>query len=140
MNQQAFTARCTEAGIDYEPFCKHPSYEILNGLEKDYPSPVERNCKVMVAAQYILLAGREVHRSLINQEPATENSETSTAWTLKKWPLWALKFKEIEEKGDCEPKVLAAVAEARKKMTSISQEIATEPAVKEESMRVEECT
>lgn len=140
MNQQAFTARCTKAGIDYEPFCKHPSYEIPNGLEKDYSLPVERNCKIMVAAQYILLAGREVHRSLINQEPATENNETSTTWTLEKWPLWALKFKEIEEKRDCEPKVLAAVAEARKMITSISQEIVTTPALKEESMRVEECT
>lgn len=49
-------------------------------------------------------------------------------------------IQEIEEKRDCEPKVLAAVAEARKMMTSISQEIVTKPALKEESMRVEECT
>lgn len=137
VNQQAFTARCTAAGIDYEPFCKHPSWEIPNGLDKDYSSPVERNCKVMVAAQYILLAGRAIYESLVNQEPLTEKDEASSNWTLKRWPLWATKLREVEERGDCDLRVIVAVTEARKRMVTLCPEIAPESAVKEKTTNTE---
>ncbi|RYO87605.1 hypothetical protein DL766_009179 [Monosporascus sp. MC13-8B] len=110
--------RCTEAGIDTEPLCKHPGYEIVNGLEKDYPLKVERDCKVMVAAQYILLAGRALHETFITRELST-GGEEAARWGLEKWRLWAARLKAIEEKGDCDPKVIAAVVEARRRLIAL---------------------
>ncbi|RYP66230.1 hypothetical protein DL769_006074 [Monosporascus sp. CRB-8-3] len=118
VNHQAFTARCTEAGIDTEPFCKHPGYEIVNGLEKEYSLQAERNCKVMVAAQYILLAGRAVHETYVTRKLSTGREEAAR-WGLEKWLLWAERLKAIEEKGDCDPKVIAAVVEARKRLIAL---------------------
>ncbi|RYP65984.1 hypothetical protein DL771_008031 [Monosporascus sp. 5C6A] len=79
VNHQAFTARCTEAGIDTEPLCKHPSYEIPNGLNEEQD--------------------------------------------LEKWLLWAERLKAIEEKGDCDPKVIAAVVKARKRLVALQPDV-----------------
>ncbi|RYP12531.1 hypothetical protein DL765_007267 [Monosporascus sp. GIB2] len=122
VNHQAFTARCIEAGIDTGVLCKHPSHEIVNGLEKEYPLRVERDCKVMVAAQYILLAGRALHETFITRE-LSMGGEEAARWCLEKWPLWAERLKAIEEKGDCDPKVIAAVVEARRRLIALHPDV-----------------
>ncbi|RYP92120.1 hypothetical protein DL770_001781 [Monosporascus sp. CRB-9-2] len=122
VNHQAFTARCTEAGIDAEPLCKHPSFEIPNGLEEEYSLQVERDCKVMVAAQYILLAGRAIHEEFITR-PLSMGEEEEAKWGLEKWLLWAERLKAIEEKSDCDPKVIAAVVEARKRLIALQPDV-----------------
>ncbi|RYO93193.1 hypothetical protein DL764_008020 [Monosporascus ibericus] len=122
VNHQAFTARCTEAGIDTEPLCKHPTYEIANGLEKEYSLQVERDCKVMVAAQYILLAGRALHQRYIARHLSTGKEEAARQG-LEKWGLWAERLKAIEEKGDCDPKVIAAAVEARRRLIALQPDV-----------------
>jgi Protein of unknown function (DUF3632) len=59
VNFSCFLARCIQAGLNgnYENPCKHPCIDIPEALEQDLPPGPKRDCKVMVAAQYILVAG-----------------------------------------------------------------------------------
>lgn len=56
MNFSSFLARLTEAGLTDDDY-KYPLADISDGLDKNLPHGLKRDCQVMVAAQYILLAG-----------------------------------------------------------------------------------
>lgn len=117
INVSAFFARLIANGIDqkYEPSCKYPSFDIPGGLEKVIPNQIVRDCNVMVAAQYILIAGPGIYENFIIQPKGSERGQ----WGLDKWPLWARKFKEVAEKGDLSSDVQAAALEARAVMVSL---------------------
>ena len=114
INVSAFFAR---NGIDqkYEPSCKYPSFDIPEGLEEIIPNQTVRDCKVMVAAQYILIAGPGIYEDFIIRPKGSRTGQ----WGLDKWPLWACKFKEVAEKGDLSSDVQAAALEARAVMISL---------------------
>lgn len=59
VNFSAFLARCIQARIDNSalPICKYPSINIPDGLDYNIPPGIKRDSRVMIAAQYILLAG-----------------------------------------------------------------------------------
>ena len=58
-----------------------------NGLEDDLPYGAKQDCRVMVAAQYILLAGRTMADDCFNKPIAGFGPE--------QWRCWVGKLKEI---------------------------------------------
>ncbi|KAI0024010.1 hypothetical protein F4780DRAFT_688374 [Xylariomycetidae sp. FL0641] len=117
INYCSFEARCLAAGIEVE-VDDHAAKELREGLEKEHPEQPTRDTKVLVAAQYVLIGGQSLHQKLV-AEPRTGENERTAEWSRKTWPLWAARFKEIKEKGDCSPEVLAAAGEAHEKMVKL---------------------
>ncbi len=132
MNFSAFLARCIESGLDdhYENRCKYPGYDIPEGLEKYLQPGYKKDCRVMVAAQYILLAGRAIFEAFVKKPTKGSNSEK---WGLEKWKLWASKFKEIAREYDREyegedKRALAAITtKAYEEMVSFYPELFRAP-------------
>lgn len=118
MKISSFLARCTEAGL-YDNFsdrCKYASIDIPQGLGQVLPRGVRGDCKVMVAAQYILLAGRTLADDCFNKPVKGLGPE--------EWKGWAEKFKEISMQEDGNNTDLAlATEEAHKYMVSLHPEI-----------------
>lgn len=103
MNYSSYLARCIKSGVNtHLDRCKYPDVDIEEGLEKDHPSQVIRNCKVMVAARYIILAGCIIHEDFVTT-PAADSEDGRRG--IEKWQLWAHKFKEIADKGDVSAEV-----------------------------------
>ena len=128
MNFSAFLARCIESGLDdhYENRCKYPGNDIPEGLEKRLQPGYKKDCRVMVAAQYILLAGRAVFEDFV-QKP-TKGSDAEK-WGVDKWKLWANKFKEIarEYEGEDEPALASTTKMAYEEMVSFYPELFRAP-------------
>lgn len=114
MNLSSFIARCINARIDdhFPDIAKYPSIDIPEGLEKDIPSGIKRDTRVMIAAQHILLAGRVIDEELVQND----------SLGLNRWHLWAEKLKELTGK-ELAPTVKTAVVEARNKLISIHPEL-----------------
>lgn len=114
----SFFARCIEAGLydNYPNRCKSASIDIPQGLSQDLPSGVKRDWKVMVAAQYILLAGCTLADDCFNKPVKGFGPE--------EWKCWAERFKEILMQEDGNNTDLAlATEEVRKYMVSLHPEI-----------------
>lgn len=106
MNLSSFLARCLAVGLDHKSSFLNCSFvDIENGLKEDVGGTTG-SCRVMVAAQFILLTTESLYKEL------------SKSKDLGKWQHWAKRFKEIADKGDLSPEVHAAVDEARGKMIS----------------------
>ena len=123
VNFSAFKARCMEAGVldqETNPY-GFPGGELIEGLEQDITSQPERDCKVMVAAQYLIKAGRVIHEKLI-VEAATKDSATARRGRSK-WQLWAARLEELAEKGGLEPRVVDAIKAARRKLVTLEPEL-----------------
>jgi len=120
VNFSSFLASCKGSGLatQYEYPCVHAGDDIEDGLEKDIPHELVRDCKIMVAAQYILLAGTVFSEELFGQGARSSAKE----WGLKKWPIWSRRLKEIaleyEERGNTE--LAAMTRKAHEKMVSLS--------------------
>ena len=72
MNFSSFLARCIQARIDDHilHISKYPRIDIADGLD-DYINPgVKRDSRVMIAAQYILLAGSVLDEEFIQNPKA----------------------------------------------------------------------
>lgn len=93
--------------------CFYPVNDIIEALEKDVAEGmgVNRTYRVMVAAQYILIATIVLYKEL----------SSSKGWdqVTRRWKLWARRFKEIADKGDLDPEVNNWVEEALEKMVSL---------------------
>lgn len=80
------------------------------------PPGVTRDSRVMIGAQYILLAGHALDREFI------QTLDEDPLWGRSKWQLWAEKLRELAGK-ELTSEVKEAVIEARKKMISIHPEL-----------------
>jgi Protein of unknown function (DUF3632) len=107
VNFSSFLARCIEAGLnDHHKYpCEHFELDISEFLEHDFPPGTYRDCWVMIAAQYILLAGRTIRKHI--------------AGGLQKWQQLANRFKEIADEGDKESESNLAINGAYEKMASL---------------------
>lgn len=122
MNTSAFFARLIAHGIDqkYEPRCKYPRFDVCEDLEEDIPNKTVRGCKVMVAAQYILIAGSGIYEEYIAKQVRGSEKEQRG---LDQWRLWADKFKEVAETGGLKPDVQTAALKAREVIVSLHPEL-----------------
>lgn len=114
-------ARCTEARIETtsQILTNTPRINILEDLEKETPPGLfEWDIRVMVAAQYIPLAGPVVEEELVHK-PAKKDLSNC----MDKWQLWAGKLKILAEKEQLAPHAKSAVVEAQKKMISLRPEL-----------------
>lgn len=117
VNLSSFLARCLEAGVDdrFDNRWKYPIIDIPNGLERDLPPGPERDCKVMVAAQYILLAGRTL---------ADECSrKPGKGLGPDQWRRWAEKLGEISRQDGDDTRLGSATDKARRYMISLLPEL-----------------
>ena len=119
MNFSSFVARCTEARIDehFPDFIKYARLDVPEGLEKEMSPGLKRDTRVMVAAQYILLAGHVIDEELV-QKPTKKRK----SYGLEKWKLWAGKLQELARE-ELASEVKDAVVEARQKMVSLHPEL-----------------
>ena len=105
----------------YENRFKYASIDISQGLDEEMPHGTERDCKVMVAAQWILLAGRSLANDCFKQP-----GKGSVG--VDQWRRWAEKLEEISKeknnKDDNQAKTrLASTAEeAHKYMMTLHSE------------------
>ena len=127
MNFSAFLARCIESGVSkrYEDRCKYAVIDIGKGIEKDLKPGITRDCRVMVASQYVLLAGRVVYEEIVAKMKGKDREK----WGLDKWSLWGRKFKELareyEEIGN--PGLASATKQAYEKMVSFHPSLFSSP-------------
>lgn len=117
MNFSGFLARCIQAGLNnnYPDGLRYPSIDIREGLAQDLPSGPRRDCKVMVAAQYILLAGRMIAEDCL-KKPVK-------GFGLDEWRHWAERLEAIsrQEEG-VNPGLASATTEAHQFMLSLLAE------------------
>jgi hypothetical protein len=111
MNLTSFIARCIKARvIDDDKILdvdEYPSRDIPEGLETEFYPGITRDSKVMVAAQYILIAGDFIG---------------GKSWGIDRWQLWARKLEELAGK-ELASEVKTAVIEARKKLIFLHPEL-----------------
>ena len=74
----------------YENRFKYPSIDVSHGLDQDLPPGPERDCKVMVAAQCVLLAGRSLADDCFKQPGKGSVGPDQ-------WRRWAKKLEEISK-------------------------------------------
>lgn len=118
VNLSSFLARCIEAGLDdrYKNRCKYASIDIPHGLEEDLLRGLKRDCRVMFAAQYILLAGRTLADNCFNK--------AIDGFGPEQWRCWVEKLKEIlMQEGGNHTGLASATEEARKYMVSLHPQI-----------------
>ncbi|KAH8589746.1 hypothetical protein B0O99DRAFT_676542 [Bisporella sp. PMI_857] len=121
VNFSAFVACCTASGLNnqYSDPCLYPSRDIPIGLEEEMPQGLNRDCKIMVATQYILLAGTAIYEEFIGK---SAEGSSLRKWGLKKWPIWTRRLNELtleyEESGNTE--LAAMTREAYEKLISFS--------------------
>jgi hypothetical protein len=117
VNYSAFIARCIQARIDDHLYhiSKYPGINIPDGLDYYIGPGVKRDSRVMIAAQYILLAGPVIDEEFIQKREVYSKG-------VVQWQSWAKTFKELAE-VELAPEVKEAVIEARKKMISLRPEL-----------------
>jgi hypothetical protein len=120
VNFSAFIARCINAGLldrYSDNVSKYPSWDIDDGLEKDLQPGILKNCRVMVSAQYIILAGRRLYEIFLSK--SAEKSE----WWQEKWQLWLGKFEALSEgyEKDGNTEMADMTREAHDLMLSLSK-------------------
>ncbi|KAK8132595.1 hypothetical protein PG999_000768 [Apiospora kogelbergensis] len=133
VNFSLFKARCVEAGILHQRTNAHglPADQIVEGLETD-PLPVSqpaRDCKVMVAAQYLAVAGARFHERLILvprrvfNDNASTNVKAAAAIALHRgrarWSLWAARLEFLAQRGGLSPYVVDALEVARRRVVAL---------------------
>lgn len=112
VNFSAFLARCTEAGLfdTFEYKFKYADFDIELGLEQDLPPGDLGNCRLVVALQWISVAGEVIFASMIERN---ENM-----WNSERWRLWARKIADIETVKQHE-EIHSMVSSALAQMVSI---------------------
>jgi hypothetical protein len=123
VNFSAFIARCVQAGLldrFSDGISKYPSWDVPDGLEKGLQPGILRDCRVMVSAQYIILAGRRLFEEFLSKSASpTEKSE----WWQEKWQLWPGKFEALSDgyEKDGKTEMAAMIREAHDLMLSLSK-------------------
>ncbi|EZF31435.1 hypothetical protein H109_04705 [Trichophyton interdigitale MR816] len=116
----SFIARCIELRIESHVPDGHryPLIDISKGLEENLAPGLERDTRVMVAAQYILLAPTLVSDKM--SKLSGGHDKPSGCDILR---LWIGKLEELTEHGSLNPEVKAAVVEAKDKLVSLHQKL-----------------
>jgi Protein of unknown function (DUF3632) len=112
VNLSSYLARCLQAGLneDYYSGFKYASIDIPEGLDEKLPAGSRRDSKVMVAAQYILLAGEKI-AGVCLEKPVKNLG-------LDEWNRWAERLGEISKEESNNSELASAVEEAHKYMIS----------------------
>ncbi|KAK2753931.1 hypothetical protein FQN54_007290 [Arachnomyces sp. PD_36] len=120
LNFSSFLARCIQVRIDDHVLVisKYPRMNIEDGLGTYIDDSIRRSCWVMVAAQYVLLAGPVLREEFIQ-------SPSSPDWGIDKWKFWAKRFGEVGSGRGLAPEVKEAALEARRKMILLKPELFT---------------
>jgi hypothetical protein len=119
INLSTFLARCTGAAIfdKYEDRYKYASVDIRLGLEEELPAGELGDCRLIVALQWILQAGRGIHDDMMKQN--------TNRWNVDRWKLWAARLKEIEEGDLPEEKLRLLVQRTSEIMRAIESGVYT---------------
>lgn len=123
-----FFARCVEADIvfEYEYRWENCCMDIEEALEKDAPHGAKRDCFLMTAAQYILLAGRtltvDCYRDPYVEKPTGWCSVSRVEGPVR-WKGWADRFKEISREESGNPRIASVTKQAREYMVSLRPEL-----------------
>ncbi|KAK8000192.1 hypothetical protein PG990_012792 [Apiospora arundinis] len=133
VNFSLFKARCVEAGILDQRTNPYglPAGQVLEGLETD-PLPASqaaRDCRVLVAAQYLAVAGAKFHERLIivprRAFNATTDTNTKAAAAIAlhrgraRWSLWAARLEFLAQRGGLSPHVVEAMQTARRRVVAL---------------------
>ena len=124
INLSSFYARLSANGVMdrfSDPY-RYASYDIRKGLEQtninlDLSNDVRRNCKLLVSANWILIAGDVLYGYYL------EESKRSKNWGVDKWPIWKEKLREITSRMDCSSEVRAAASEALSTMIEVQKDV-----------------
>ncbi|KAK8072182.1 hypothetical protein PG996_005530 [Apiospora saccharicola] len=133
VNFSIFKARCVEAGILDQRTNPYglPADQIVEGLETD-PLPTAqavRDCKVLIAAHYLAVAGEKFHERLILVPRRAFNNNTNTntkaaaAIALHRgrarWSLWAARLEFLAQHGGLSEHVVETLQMARRRVVAI---------------------
>lgn len=120
LNFSVFKARTLAArlGDHFDDSFKAPDVDIDIGLElgdreKNNPNEVLRNCRLMVAAQYILVAGDAIRVHYGDPE------ESKGGWKRDTWTSWAEGFREASNWDNVQESTRLAAAKAHDKMVAL---------------------
>jgi hypothetical protein len=119
LNLSSFLARWIQAGLSdgYEDRFKYPDLDISEGLEKGLPPGPKRDCKAIVAAQYILLAGRAIESYCFGTVAAANGLGP------RRWKLWAEGFANISSDEENNSDLREAAEKAHNFMVSVHPEL-----------------
>lgn len=127
VNFSSFLARCLDSGLldRYPNRTKYPSFDIPKGLETDLLPGPKRDCKILVSAQYITLAGTAIYADdVVALEGGSEAKKRG--WEM--WKLWAEKLRQVSTNDEERPEVKEAASKALTKMISLSPDLVNIPA------------
>jgi Protein of unknown function (DUF3632) len=112
VNFSSYLARCLQAGLNdnYPNGFKHASIDIREALDEKSPPGPGRDSQVMVAAQYILLAGEKIAGECVMKHVK--------GFGLDEWNRWAERLGEISRKESNNTALAAVVEEAHPNMVS----------------------
>jgi hypothetical protein len=113
-NLSAFLARCTAAGM-YDHFddrFKYPSIDLALALEAPPAAKTApRETRILVAALWVLYAGRGIYNDLIRVD--------KPVWNLSKWRKWEVELREVVSDGGLGDEVRSVVGRALEKMAGL---------------------
>ncbi|KAJ0370108.1 hypothetical protein COL26b_010211 [Colletotrichum chrysophilum] len=116
VNFSSFQARYHGAEI-YKPWSTHlkyPNVDIELALEKDLPKGKLAECRLLVASEWIIHAGKVIYADMkrINND----------LWGLERWKSWAGKLEEILKAGEQSEDVTINLRAALDEMISIDRD------------------
>jgi hypothetical protein len=97
VNFTSFLARWLGAGLDhhYEDRSCYPCYNISKALDDDLPREVRRKCLLLMAANYIMLAGRTLARDCHDlDEVSNKVDRTNGHAGPKDWSKYQRRIRE----------------------------------------------
>ncbi|KAF2493455.1 hypothetical protein BU16DRAFT_619781 [Lophium mytilinum] len=120
VNFSSFLARYIKAGLRQgsQECWKYPEVDISKALEHDLPRGPKRDSQIMVAAQYVLLGGKELADHFIESE--------SVGLGPDRWRRWAGKLAEISRQEETDTLVASVADEANKYMVYLHSELFSE--------------
>ncbi|KAF9880097.1 hypothetical protein CkaCkLH20_02051 [Colletotrichum karsti] len=113
VNFSSFQARYHGAEI-YEPWpshLKYPSIDVSMALEKDLPGGKLGECRLLVASEWIIHAGKVIYEDM--------RKTNEPKWGLEKWNRWGSRFKEILDQGHQSDEVNRNLSAALDQMVSL---------------------
>lgn len=100
---------------------KYPSFDIPKGLETNLVPGHKRDCKILVSARYISLAGTALYADDV---AALEEGSEAKKKGWETWKVWAEKLRQVSTHEEERPEVKEAASKALTKMISLSPELA----------------
>lgn len=111
-NYCALLARLTTAGLNDQ--LKYPDIDIPLAFKDDLAPGRLRDCRLMVAIQWILRAGKVIRKDVGNFNKST--------WTIAAWKEWGRKLREIDEAGVANEGIARELKRALAEMVAVDPE------------------